>query len=329
MPFSERFSIGVDLGATKIASALVSESGRMIHSTQVPTDASEGRDAVLDRVADQIRELKRQSPGDVAGAGVGSPGKVDSTQGIVYDAVNLGWAKLNLLDEISNRLGRSLPVWIQKDTNLSALGEYYFGACRDCDDFIYVGVGSGLGGGIISGGRLITGGDWYAAELGHLSIEPNGIVCACGGHGCAETFASGPGLVRVTKIKLSEFPGKSSLCNAEELTSADIISAARAGDEIAQSALAEAGRALGIVMSACAAILNPARFVVGGGLGLAGFEFVVPAVREEMMRRTIPNSRGALDIVPSRVESPAIGAACLVWYALSGKMSVHDKGGGA
>lgn len=321
MSNSEKFAIGVDLGATKIASALVSESGRMIHSTQVLTGASEGRDAVLNRVADQIHELMRESPGEVVGAGIGSPGKVDSTHGILYDAINLGWKKLNLLDEITGRIDKSLPVWIQKDTNLSALGEYYFGACRDCDDFIYVGVGSGLGGGIISGGHLIMGGGWYAAELGHLSIDPDGPLCACGGHGCAETVASGPGLVRVTRLKLAESPGKSILRNDGDLNSADVISAAQDGDEVARSALLEVGRALGIVMSACAAILNPSRFVIGGGLGLAGFDFVVPTIREEMMRRTIPNSRGAMEIVPSRVESSAIGAACLVWYALTGKMS--------
>lgn len=320
MSSSEKFAVGVDLGATKIAAALVSESGQVMNSSQVLTNASEGMDAVLDRVADQIRGLMHQAPGEVIGAGVGSPGKVDSTHGVVYDAVNLGWAKVNLADEMSRRLGASLPVWIQKDANLSALGEYYFGACRDCDDFIYIGVGSGLGGGIISGGHLIMGGDWNAAELGHLSIDPHGMLCACGGYGCAETIASGPGLVRVTKIRLAESPGKSVLRNDADLTSADILAAAQNDDEIARAALADVGHALGIVMSACAAILNPSRFVIGGGLGLAGFDFVVPAIREEIMRRTIPNSRGALDIVPSRVESPAIGSACLVWYALSGKM---------
>lgn len=317
---AEKFAIGVDLGATKIASVVLAENGQLVASSQIPTLASEGMESVLDKVANQILDLTRQAPGKVIGAGVGSPGKVDSTHGVVYDAVNLGWAKLNLLDEISNRIGKSLPVWIQKDTNLSALGEYYFGACRDCDDFIYVGVGSGLGGGIVSGGHLIMGGDWYAAELGHLSIDPDGALCACGGHGCAETVASGPGLVRVTRIRLAESPGKSVLRSDADLTSAGVISAAQDGDEIARSALADVGGALGIVMSACAAILNPSRFVIGGGLGLAGFDFIVPAVREEMMRRTIPNSRGVLNIVRSSVESSAIGSACLVWYALSGKM---------
>ena len=321
MSSTEKLAIGIDLGATKIASVILAESGELVASSQVPTIASEGKDAVLDKVANQIHELIHQSPADVVGVGVGSPGKVDSTRGLVYDAVNLGWAQVNLAEEISRRIGSTLPVWIQKDTNLSALGEYYFGACTDCADFIYVGVGSGVGGGIISGGHLIVGGNWYAAELGHLSINPDGALCACGGHGCAETVASGPGLMRVTRQLLADSARRSILSDKVELTSNDVLAAAGEGDALALEALSEVGHALGIVMSACAAILNPARFVIGGGLGLAGFDFVVPAVREEMMRRTIPNSYGALDIVRSRVESSAIGSACLVWYALSGKLA--------
>jgi glucokinase len=116
------------------------------------------------------------------------------------------------------------------------------------------------------------------------------------------------------------------LGNKIELTPADVLAAAREGDTLALQALAEVGRVLGIVMSACAAILNPSRFVIGGGLGLAGFDFIVPTVREEMMRRTIPLSRGKMEIVPSRVESPAIGSACLVWYALSGKLMGNGPG---
>ncbi len=312
---SEKFAIGVDLGATKIASVLLAEDGQLIASSQIPTLASEGRDAVLDKVANQILDLMRKAPGDVIGTGIGSPGKVDSIHGVVYDAVNLGWEKLNLLDEMSKRIDQRLPVWIQKDTNLSALGEYYFGACRDCNDFVYVGVGSGLGGGIISGGHLVMGGDWYAAELGHLSIDPDGPVCACGGHGCAETIASGPGLVRVTKIRLAEFQGKSVLRNEADLTSANVIAAAQQGDEIARAALLEAGRALGIVMSACTAILNPARFVIGGGLGLAGFDFMLPAIREEMMRRTIPNSRGDYAVQRGIICGwiSLFGLVCVIW----------------
>jgi len=319
----EKFAIGIDIGATKIASVILSERGGLVDSSQVPTLAHEGTQAVFDKVADQILDLARQKPGAVVGIGIGSPGKVDSSRGVVYNAVNLGWTEVNLTEEISSRIGglaNAVPVWIQKDTNLNALGEYYFGACKGCTDFVYIGVGSGLGAGIISNGQLITGSDWYAADIGHLSINPDGPLCVCGGHGCAELVASGPGLVRVTRQMLAEPSARSILTEKVEWTPTDVLTAACEGDALALEALTEVGRALGIVLSACAVILNPARFVIGGGLGLAGFDFIVPAIQEELVSRTIPNHRGQMDIVPSRVESPAIGSACLVWYARSEKM---------
>lgn len=317
---AENFAIGIDIGATKIASVLLSENGSIIASLQVPTLPSEGIQAVLDKVIKQINTLTQQFSGDVAGVGIGLPGKVDTTRGLVYDAINLGWTEVNLKQGISSRIGTHLPIWFHKDTNLSALGEHYFGAGRDCNDLVYVSIGSGLGGGIISGGHLITGGDWYAAELGHISINPDGLLCGCGNHGCAETIASGPGLVRLTNRLLAESSSGSFLRGYDDLTPEDIITMAQAGDELACHALSEVGRTLGIVMSACAAILNPIRFIIGGGLGLAGFDFFVQAIREEITQRTTPNSRGALNIVRSNVESPAVGSACLVWYMLSGLM---------
>jgi len=314
-----QYAIGIDLGATKIASVLLSHGGEVVKSSQVSTRAEAGPLAVLDRVAEQILDLAQQSPGAIAGVGIGSPGKVDSNRGVVYNAVNLGWTEVDLTGEITSRIPQSLPVWIQKDANLSALGEYYFGACQGLQDFVYLGIGSGLGAGIISSGRLITGSDWYAADVGHLSIDPEGPRCVCGGRGCAETVASGPGLVRVTHQMLSKFSGESKLSDRGELTPADVLAAAHERDALALQALAEVGRALGIIMSACSVILNPLRFVLGGGLGLAGFEFIVPAALHELRQRTIPESRSLLEIIPSEVDSPAIGAACLVWYARAGE----------
>ena len=311
------FAIGIDIGATKIASVLLSEAGEVIQSSQVLTLAAEGTDKVLDNVADQILDLARQAPGALMGVGIGSPGKVDTTQGVVYNAVNLGWDEVHLTEEISSRVQHSLPIWVQKDANLSALGEQYFGAGQGLRDFVYLGIGSGLGAGLISDGRLITGSDWYAADVGHLSVDPAGPLCVCGGRGCAETVASGPGLVRVTQKMLAASPRDTLLSNGVDLMPTDVLAAARQGDVLALEALAEVGRVLGVIMSACTVILNPSRIVVGGGLGLAGYDFIVPAALQELMRRTTPASRGVLDVVPSQVESPAIGAACLVWYERS------------
>ena len=116
----EKFAIGIDIGATKIASVLISRNGQLLASSQVPTPASEGAQIVFDNVANQIQNLAQQKPGAVVGIGIGSPGKVDSSRGVVYNAVNLGWNEVNLTEEISNRIGTNLPVWSQKDTNLNA-----------------------------------------------------------------------------------------------------------------------------------------------------------------------------------------------------------------
>ncbi|HSL31177.1 MAG TPA: ROK family protein [Anaerolineales bacterium] len=320
---AERFAIGIDIGATKIASVILSEEGELVASSQHPTLADEGVEPVLDRIAGEIANLVKQSPGPVAGVGIGSPGKVDSDCGIVYDAVNLGWKEVLLVESISGRVDPDLPIWVQKDANLNALGEYYYGAGQGYDDFVYLGVGSGLGAGILSNGQLITGAGWYAADVGHLSLDPDGPACVCGGRGCAELVASGPGLVRVARQLLAGNSAKTLLADIPALTTTDVLLAAEQNDALALEALQEVGRALGIVMSACTVILNPRRFVIGGGLGLAGFDYILPTAREELARRTLPNHRGAMDIVASRVESPAVGAACLVWYALSGKMLKH------
>jgi glucokinase len=316
----ENFALGIDIGATKIASVLLSETGSLVASSQVLTCAFEGEGAVLDKVAEQVRDLMLKSPADVVGIGIGSPGKVDSGHGVVYNAVNLGWKEVHLTRELSRRIDPNVPIWIQKDTNLSALGEYYFGACQNCTDFVYLGVGSGLGAGIISNNQLITGSDWYAADVGHLSIDPDGPVCVCGGRGCAEIVASGPGLVRVVRQMLIEHSSGSILSTLDEFAAEEVLEAARKGDRLALKALAKVGRALGIIMSACTVILNPSHFVIGGGLGLAAFDLILPTAREEINRRTILNHRTQLQVIRSQVESPAIGAACLVWYARSGKL---------
>src|SRR5918996_916319 len=120
---AENFAIGIDIGATKIASVILSEMGKSVDTSQMLTLPDEGMKAVFDKVAEQILELERQKPGAVVGVGIGSPGKVDSNRGIVYDAVNLGWKEVNLIEEISSRIGRltnAVPIWIQKDTNLNA-----------------------------------------------------------------------------------------------------------------------------------------------------------------------------------------------------------------
>ena len=192
---AEPVAIGVDLGATKIASALVTLSGEVLASRNTLTRSSGGPEAVLDRLAAEIDVLSHQANGAIAGIGIGSPGLIDSLQGVIYNAVNLDWSQVHLVEGLKARLKSSTPIWLEKDTNACALGELYFGSGQGCTDFVYFSIGSGLGAGVIANGHLVTGARGNAAELGHLSLDPEGPLCLCGQHGCADLTVSGPGLV--------------------------------------------------------------------------------------------------------------------------------------
>lgn len=310
---TERVAIGVDLGATKIASALVSPTGQILATRQALTSPENGSEAVLDRLAIEIDALANMSRYKLAGVGIGSPGSVDTVTGIIRNAVNLGWCEVDLVSGVSGRLHNELQIWVQKDANASALGELHFGSGQGCQDFVYITIGSGLGGGVIANGQLVTGAYGNAAELGHLSLDPNGRPCACGLRGCAETIVSGPGLVATLRDLLDQGKYASNLFGTDELTPAIILEAARMGDEASRMAFNKIGTALGNVLAACVAVLNPARFIIGGGVGQAAFDLIAPAANLELARRTTESSWRQLQIIPSRLASSAVGAACLAW----------------
>ncbi len=168
----ETLAVGIDLGATKIASALVTESGGVLASRQTLTRSQDGADAVLQRIATEINALLTGAGERVAGIGMGTPGIVNPGEGVVRNAVNLGWDEVPLVSGVRKHLEHDLPVFVGKDTNASALGEYYFGAGSGCRDFVYLSIGSGLGGGLIVNGQIVTGSAWQSSELGHISLDP-------------------------------------------------------------------------------------------------------------------------------------------------------------
>lgn len=312
-------AIGVDLGATKIAAVLASERGQALATRHTPTDPQRGTEPVMDDITHLIRELVMESASlgiPLLGVGIGSPGRCDSANGVVYNAVNLAWAEVPVVREVGARLDGKLPVWLQKDANASALGEYYFGAARGCRDFAMLTVGSGLGGGVMAGGLLVTGDQWNAAEIGHLSLDPDhGRLCACGQRGCAETVASGPGLAAVAHGLRDDHCYDSPLVEGD-ITPARVLEAAAAGDRMALHALEEVGSWLGIAAATALCWFNPGRLIIGGGLGLAAFDYLLPAMRAEIEQRVLAASYRGLEILPSQLESSALGAASAVWYNL-------------
>jgi glucokinase len=308
-------AIGVDIGGTKIAFALVDKQGRVLAEHRLPTLAEEGAEAVFTRVAQGIHHLLTQTNGEVAGVGIGSPGHINPSTGVVHNATNLFWRDVPLLAGIRERLECDLRLWLEKDSNAGALGEMYFGAAQGCRDFVYLAVGTGLGGGALVDGELVQGSQYMAMEIGHMPFKPGGRLCRCGMHGCPEMYTSGVGLLAGVQEHLHDFPD-SPLARAAELTTEAILDAARAKDALALAVMDEAVEWLVSVMIACRGVLNPALFVVGGGLGHAGIEWFVQDAQQQLHRRLTPDIHQNIQVVPSQVASSAVGAACLVWHGI-------------
>jgi glucokinase len=308
-------AIGVDLGGTKIAFAAVDRSGSILATHTEPTLAPEGADAVIGRIVSGINHV---SVGfSVAGIGIGAPGPV--VNGVALNAVNLGWRNVPLVDAVRSRIALDVPVWAQNDVNAGTVAELIFGAARGVSDFVYLAIGTGLGGGAVADGRLINGAGGFAMEVGHMSVDPAGRLCNCGNRGCVEMYCSGKGLVAGVREHLRDAP-QTALVHAELNTRA-ILEAARLGDTLALRVIDEAAEALGTTMAWCMMVLNPALIVIGGGLGIAAYDLLSERAQVAMSARLMPDLAPLLRVAPSQIESSALGAASLVWHELAARVS--------
>lgn len=282
----------------------------MIAARQTETRVSDGAERVIERIAVEINALIAQSRGTLCGVGIGVPGLVNPQQGIVLRAVNMGWENIALRARVGAQIPSGLAVRVENDLRGAARGEHLFGAAREVKDFVLLAIGSGLGSAAMVNGEVIHGANYFASELGHFVIDPNGRECACGLHGCAETVLSGRGLVNTTREFLNlNCP---SALDPNALTPNAILAAARAKDAAARAAIEEMGAWLGIVMATASAWLNPARIILGGGLGLAAFDLLYAPARESYARRVLKGSQEGVALVRSQLESSAVGAAALV-----------------
>ncbi len=307
-------AIGIDIGGTKIAFAAADRDGQILATHTEPTLANEGVPAVIGRIARGIAQVRAQLPADqpLAGIGMGVPGAV--IDGVAQNAVNLGWRDVPLVASVRAAIDLDVPVWAQNDVKINAIAEGIFGAARGVRDFVFLALGTGLGGGAVSGGRLVNGASGFAMEMGHISLDPHGRGCNCGGTGCAEMYISGKGMLAGANAHRAEYPHSSLATGA--ITTHAILDAARAGDPLACRVIDEAVEALGEVMAFCAAALDPTLIVLGGGLGTAASDLIYARATDAMRSRLFPDLRGRIDVQPSQVESSALGAAALVWHEL-------------
>ena len=298
------YAIGVDIGGTKIAFALVDRSGRALDTHQLATNAANGPDAVIEAAAEGVRLLADRAPGTVAGVGVGVPGFVDFERGIVRNAVNLGWVEIPLGARLAAAAG--LPTRVQNDVNALLDGELRFGAARGCQAVALAAIGTGVGGAFAFEGKVVSGAVGSAGEIGHTPIMPSRRLCRCGLRGCVEAYLSGVGLVSGVAEHRAEYPN--SLLAQGEPAAREIVAAADAGDELALAVIAEALEAWQMVVAVYAMLLNPEQIVISGGLGRALAPRLLEAGRQALEERALPFARG-LTFALAEVQSPAVGAA--------------------
>lgn len=312
---NESCALGIDLGATKIEGALVTSTGRLLAQERTLTLCHEGEDAVIRRLAAMIASLIHQSPLPIRGIGIGAPGFIDPQAGTVRGAANMNWDFVPLRQKLLPILPLPLPVYIQMDAFASTLGEYYFGAGRGCRNFVYFSIGSGFSAGLYLGGRLITGAANKAGQCGYYSLDsfPPLPGIRHGPHGIAEEIVSGYGILDLTRHRLSEKRLQTALFDSPELDTTQILAAARLEDPLAVSVVYEVGRVFSMVLSMYLSCLNPERIIIGGGLGLAMYDLLLPVIHTELPRRVEEEYIKTLEICPSGQTSSAIGSACLVF----------------
>ena len=309
-----RLCIGVDIGATKMAIAVVDAGGAPLHRVTAASAGAETIADFFDRLACHINPLLASFDG-MSGIGIGLPGPVDSERGIALNAVNLGWRGVHARDEVASRLTRRIPIAVDNDVNVGAMGEKHFGAARGLDDFVYLALGTGIGGAVFCDGRLLRGVSHSEMEIGHVSLDPvKGRRCDCGLRGCVEMSISGKGLLASAKERLRDH--STSSLTTGELTTAAIVKQAEAGDSVAREVMGEASEALGIVCAWCLATFNPRLIVLGGGLAHAAWHLLEAPTRRTLERRCLRRNVAAARICLSQHKDAALGAAALAWQAL-------------
>jgi glucokinase len=268
--------LGVDLGGSKILTAVVKPRGEMLSSNESTTRATEGRDIEANCTISEISAV-----------GIGAPGISNPEAGILFTSPNLpGWRNVLLRDIIQNKLDKQ--TFLINDANAAALGELYFGAAQGAHNFIYITLSTGIGGGIVINDKIYTGAIGIAGEVGHMTIDDNGPLCNCGNKGCWEALASGTALAREAKRRLKERSRTAILKyvggDPEKVTAQIIHSAAEQGDKLAKDLIARTGYYVGVGLANLINIFNPELIVIGGGLSNIGDMLLKPAFKEAAER---------------------------------------------
>jgi glucokinase len=292
------YSIGVDMGGTNLRIAAITTDGKLLEKITLGVKVALGRDYVIGEMCDAIHRLTEQyrGGGQFIGAGIGVPGIIDMERGMMRKSANLpGWSDYPVRDEIERRLGAR--VFLDNDANVAALGEKWLGAARDADNMAMLTLGTGIGGAIVLNGKVFYGMSGMAGEFGHVTVEPNGVPCGCGNHGCAERYASATAVVRMAReaIESGLAPELAKAANSDpEFSAKSIYNLAIQGNSDAQRIFQRFGQALGILLADLINILDLDMFVIGGGV-VSAWDAFAPKMFSELRERSLVYAANAPD----------------------------------
>ncbi len=277
-----KYGFGIDLGGTTVKIAYFDENGTMLEKWEIPTVTADSGKQILPDIAASIRsflDAHQVNESAILGLGIGVPGPVDA-KGVVNKCINLGWGVFNIADELSRLTG--FPVKAGNDANVAALGEYWKGGGQGCENMVFVTLGTGVGGGIVIGGRLLHGSHGSGAEIGHMVLNPKETAtCGCGKHGCVEQYGSATGIVRLAGLH-----------GMHNVTCKDIFDAGKAGDKVALEVLDEYYDYMGQFLGSLCSAVDPEVVVLGGGVSKAG-QVLLDGIRPYFDQYVFHAARGA------------------------------------
>jgi glucokinase len=313
---ADPWAVGVDLGGTKVEVARIDTTGRVVRRVRRPTEVSGGAAAVENEIVEAVRELVRSAGSPPTGVGVGVAGQVDPDSGMVRFAPNLDWHDVPLGDDLSKAL--DLPVVVANDVRVAAWGEWLHGAGRGCDDLICLFVGTGIGGGVVSGGQMLSGCSNSAGEVGHMTVDLRGPACHCGNRGCLEALAGGWAISRDAQEAALADPIAAALLlemaagEPSAITAEFVSRAARAGDTLALRLVDGVAEALVAGAIGLTNAFNPCRLILGGGV-IEGLPGLMQRVDHGVQQRALADSSGPLQVMPAQLHGDAgvVGAGAL------------------
>ena len=306
--------LALDVGGTNVIAGLVDEEGRILARRRFPTKSGRPPSEVIADMVAHLRTLSSENPSGCRpeALAVGLPGWLNQSEGLLIQAPNMpGWVNVPLAEIMSQAL--NLPVRLENDSNLYALGEWLYGAGRGLDNILVITLGTGVGGGLILNGRLWNGSFASAVEIGHMPLRlAGGALCGCGRRGCLETVASATGMSRLGRQWLSEGRPSAYQGRPEDLSPQIMYELAQIGDPMALSVFREAGQALGQILSGIFNLLGLSALVIGGGAAGA-FDFIRPSLWEVLSERLIVTEPSRIKIFRGLLgeDAPLAGAAGL------------------